>query len=850
LIAGVQPAAHGEIVIIRYEGAPQGYSRPKDWPDIHLDVLCSPMAIFSLLPDENRGCTRWIVVDPHQRIRNSQDQLALAQILAPGLQLWDDSQALLLVQPPASIYKAAVIHRKSNAAREYLRLVATRPEGRHSVANVVGPLVLQEGMGTATSTFDSMTAVGQEATSDAASATAVVVDRQPAVTPPHQTDGDSSSGTAGSRGARLVLKQILTALKLIPGPPNDETRAPWLARSDWEGVVDKFVLIDDMHALGWADFVRCAADIPPEDVNAGKDRLLVCDSPSQKRFVGNESLLDLLEKGGKLRTGKGISFSGSHKAILLLDLRLTRRGSDAERDLFTWLRRLARQTVNTPQERLPWRRFEESECRAVETALGTDKETEDYYTALTFLPRLIALVDPSLPIMLFSTTGQRTIIEKVRDYGNVITAFDKPRFFGAGSADVIGNAADRFREAMDRALTILRGRNMCRDLTAESVPGVAHKKLVEIYIDESWRSEDENIAGLAVGYPNHATARTFSELMRQTGIFWGPDEDAIRRPKTQPLDKRVERIKNEAPFRHKLREKEYVEGVFSRLAQLVPRGVLAITAFRLDASQELKERARHTKAPQDYLHRQLVQRALEALLLVWPATRSEDIEIAVYVGTRVDKVSRSDADDLALHFGIRNFPLSKPEQTLGQATGTPAMPDTAKDEVMAVTFPADAVRPMVDALFAGRRTRRVNATKVAKAVRLKYYGDDTKFPEHYELPRQIHFVADLVASFSQYVPEDWWLGGFREEADNDFDHLLRASRLAEISEHYPDALVEWSRVSEGRRNDPNSVARWVRQGLRSAAAGLMGNEFIRFCKSLSDLASRPARGSSASARDS
>ena len=59
--------------------------------------------------------------------------------------------------------------------------------------------------------------------------------------------------------------------------------------------------------------------------------------------------------------------------------------------------------------------FNSREITAVERYLCSKEPNEDYFVALTLLPRLIAIADPQLPIIVFSSTGQRVIMARSRN---------------------------------------------------------------------------------------------------------------------------------------------------------------------------------------------------------------------------------------------------------------------------------------------------------------------------------------------------------------------------------------------------------------------------------------------------
>ncbi len=78
----------------------------------------------------------------------------------------------------------------------------------------------------------------------------------------------------------------------------------------------------------------------------------------------------------------------------------------------------------------------------------------------TLLPRLLSLLDPTLPIIIFSSTHCTDLISPFRDYGNIITKFRKPILTCMNrdwSGVVKGLRAD-FENALEQASGILKVR--------------------------------------------------------------------------------------------------------------------------------------------------------------------------------------------------------------------------------------------------------------------------------------------------------------------------------------------------------------------------------------------------------
>ena len=97
---------------------------------------------------------------------------------------------------------------------------------------------------------------------------------------------------------------------------------------------------------------------------------------------------------------------------------------------------------------------------AVESARRRAQGGEEELEALCLLPLLINRVDPSLPIVLFSSTHQREVTDVFRDYPSIITTFAKPIITGYSSEDLAGQCASDLEEALLKGLELHRFRGV------------------------------------------------------------------------------------------------------------------------------------------------------------------------------------------------------------------------------------------------------------------------------------------------------------------------------------------------------------------------------------------------------
>ena len=291
------------------------------------------------------------------------------------------------------------------------------------------------------------------------------------------------------------------------------------------GTEVRFVLIDDQ-AETWAPVLAAALRLDSEETRVQRDRLeriarSKCGSVSLYACSTPEPLLTHLEHrlaekrtpGGLVDWRFQIGFTGDEPAaleILLLDLRLTVDSEEA-----TAQERRVRKLVRQLDERLggawPWH-----------VRLKAYPNREDRgYPAATLLARLIASVDLSLPVIIFSATAQRRVTEVLRPYQTVITAFEKPRILGNVTDDFVESARVQWNAAIRSAARILRTRNAalaldrCDARPLTTPPTEASKVVVDIFTEET----GDEVAGITVAALVVAAAEDVRErFYRECGV--------------------------------------------------------------------------------------------------------------------------------------------------------------------------------------------------------------------------------------------------------------------------------------------------------------------------------------------
>lgn len=281
----------------------------------------------------------------------------------------------------------------------------------------------------------------------------------------------------------------------------------------------KLVLIDDHADHGWAEWLRAGVKGTEEE---RRKRILVASTSDD--FY---SFLEKCTRTDAERTVKDRRFNlilpeceKTDSSALLLDIHLFHKNSDLEKKFFAKLVDLV-DVWGFTGPGLAWDAIPEGEVKAVRawaTSCGRRPADE---VLLTIFPRFLALLDPSLPIVIFSTTLQHPLIGKLKKYGNIFTGLNKNPFAGAEPP------LDYLRDN----LPTLRAYNKLRKRFAEleSLPPIPKAddrfKHWEIYIDESGTPENNFflVAGLLVGYETEKEAQDIHQAMQESGLSWNED---------------------------------------------------------------------------------------------------------------------------------------------------------------------------------------------------------------------------------------------------------------------------------------------------------------------------------------
>lgn len=299
---------------------------------------------------------------------------------------------------------------------------------------------------------------------------------------------------------------LLTAEKSWINWQESERNGKWDSLLKSDGTTLNLVMVDDMcfkadwgKMLCWAVGAEYtykgsgdSTDKGPIQIGRKDDKIIIKAASSVKWLLGK---LEKIRANKDQRFNFALDDNESHLEILFLDLRLFPGKETAEAMYFKRLIEIAKTLKKGANDNLPWDGFEDEEIREVEQWLeDKNRKLEDdrYIAALTLLPRILALTDLSLPIVLFSSTGRRDIAEKLKPYGNIITVFDKPKFTVDIPIDIAKQTRTKFVTAIGKALGCLivrKGMNeriqKCKDVVTPLQENPTSELFASLFIDES-----------------------------------------------------------------------------------------------------------------------------------------------------------------------------------------------------------------------------------------------------------------------------------------------------------------------------------------------------------------------------
>lgn len=342
-----------------------------------------------------------------------------------------------------------------------------------------------------------------------------------------------------------LLRRLLSACGLVSwegrstdGSAPKSPQAGADARPPEKGEGLSILLLDDQARQGWEDWVKECLSLAAGSMQVAVDPNALVDQ-IHKALSAEQG--NLIHKDARFRLELPGLDDASHP-VLLLDLRLF-SGNERVEGEFLKDKLLPLVDHFTDKPDLAWpgfsskdkksdKAFRDAKAAVLRGKLKVD--SPQHHEVLTWLPRVVALADMSLPIILFSSTGRRDLVEAFKPYGNIITSFEKPRL-----NDLVGqNATEHTRkatartlgEAVAKARQWLKVRTKCLGLRSLSIKLPRQKqdrqKLhVELYIDEDRTSnrEDFAVGGVFAVFNSSEQADEFEDCCVRNGLRYFDD---------------------------------------------------------------------------------------------------------------------------------------------------------------------------------------------------------------------------------------------------------------------------------------------------------------------------------------
>lgn len=485
------------------------------------------------------------------------------------------------------------------------------------------------------------------------------------------------------KGRRALLQHIrwlgLAPAENLPGSePKNHNRGPWFPANSLRqqlGVHLRFVLVDDQANNGWQEVVAAALGIVGGLPPCNDELKLVTTNTSVELWATTnfESILEKVEEHIKNSDGADETPAGDSPAkakktdyrfrlhftepsdhssvpaeVLLLDLRLVQ---DRRREIeyFERVLELAKKVSTKCENNWPWAALFSDLYSDVDLAAwlerykenpkadGLLRTSEEYLEFLTLLPRIIATLDLSYPIVVFSSTGQRHVTESLKEYGNIITAFEKPRFMGYRASDLVGDARVKFIEAMVQATHLLRARQKVQNIkdigkTAPEKIQMKDTDYVEIFVDESGDVFGGcfTVGGLILIYPNQNAAQELDSLMQKSPVIINGEEYNLCWCGSR---KRL-------PKRFSIKENEAFKEIVCKFRELCNKlNIIAIPFCLREKIEAVSETTANDPSSEnhlDNLYLRLVKNVLDTILYeILPRQGDKNgLPIKIYIATR------------------------------------------------------------------------------------------------------------------------------------------------------------------------------------------------------------------------
>ncbi len=364
-----------------------------------------------------------------------------------------------------------------------LNLTEVRSEGdydRHSVSNIVAPMVFLGRTVTESPHADALLRLLR----------ACGLCAEAPITEKNGTDSPEVGPAPGSLGTEL------------------ETNAS--ALTEEEGSDLSILLVDDQEHHGWSEWLRHC--FPKAEIES---------------MASPFALVEAVEKQLKESKAKDLRFrfqlprfKKTAKPVLFLDLRLFSGNPEAEKAFFRSRLLPLIDLFFLDRKDLAWPSFSSKDPKFTSARKiiekddpgGWESESPAHHEALTWLPRILALADMSLPIVVFSSTGLRNIIAPLASYRSIVSFAGKNVADASQVPSTIDARADlrsvvsRIRvHLLDResfAKLQMSSENLPASATRNESPAGEQEKEAHavVYLDETGSSPNLTFGALVVVY--------------------------------------------------------------------------------------------------------------------------------------------------------------------------------------------------------------------------------------------------------------------------------------------------------------------------------------------------------------
>jgi hypothetical protein len=644
------------------------------------------------------------------------------------------------------------------------------------------------------------------------------------------------------KGHRLALRAVLRSCQLIDASADQVGNLPFLPLENSTTTPVTFHLVDDQAHHGWLSWVQTiSAKLVPNST------VQLWENPGDLLEVLEGACQSLAPGAPDLRYGLKLSASGND--MLLLDLRLfSGKSENTEAEFLLRVVELCKTLHNRLSEGgSAWPVFSLEELARVEewcyqaSDQNPSRNYADYATALTLLPRFIALLDMSLPVIVFSSSTLAAIQRAFKDYGNIITEFAKPAYFNAPAKSLRDTNVARFENAVRRAMPLLRVREWLNQVQvtkqlgsgSEMLSKIPEGAVVELYIDESGIGIAFETA-LAVGghlviYPNSASVSALADKLNAAKLIWGIDEtnNGLTQGRFFKIPPRDNRAGSEAYDEH-----------LGQLSEMIDALNIHVVAIGLRKTQ-----ARRTLLPSgisgldpafsDSFYFDMLSDLLECSIFgLLRDIGGKKITLNIHVATKLGVIPEAKKTLASEKHGFKFAYVSDGVARFFSLSSESLVPLVSKvfESHPKSRLLADVQRVKACALADFDTLLQDERARVDLYHR-RIAGETGAFP------RQIHYLADWLARFCTMKPEnvppvavDWFKKGFMQNHNTACFLFLEAIRAAD-RDAWGNALIAARRALNIEEAKPSfsSIVRILYSEIPRWADNLDGASLLQFC---------------------